>query len=189
MNHLKGVGLMDIKLYELLANKKERTELAEIEAYNQKTREHFGLSLSEEEAKALIVSRNESLKKYHRVEFGAGILDKLIYEFCDSQYLHQGNYSEMLMKLQDIFYEFKNESKDHLTDDELLTFMREQFEEVCFGDTEYLEGACLKRFAHAVRAGYRGYERSGGKSEYESLSEEKRWDSELYYSVLEELFW
>lgn len=48
-------------------------------------------------------------------------------------------------KLQDIFYCFKNEAEDQLTDDELLSFMREQFEEICMGDTEYLESTCLPR--------------------------------------------
>ena len=43
-----------------------------LDAYNQKT-EKFGLTLTEQEAKELIVRRNESLKKYGRVEFGRGI--------------------------------------------------------------------------------------------------------------------
>ncbi|MCB7303247.1 DUF6323 family protein [Bariatricus massiliensis] len=180
---------MDSELYGFLEKEREKTELAVIADYNDKTRERFALSLSEEEAKQLIVSRNASLKKYHRVEFGRGILDKLIYTFCDSQYICQNNYSETLIKLQDIFYEYKNEVQDKVTDDELLMFMKEQFEGVCYGDVEYLEGTCLKRFAQNVRMGYRGYEKSGGKAEYETLSEEKRWDDELYYSVLEELFW
>lgn len=67
--------------------------------------------------------------------------------------------------------------------------MKEQFETVCFGDVEYLEGTCLTRFSAAVRAGYRGYEAFGGKGEYEELSEEQRWDSELYTEALRELFW
>lgn len=76
-----------------------------------------------------------------------------------------------------------------MTDDELLTFMRQQFESVCFGDLDYLEDTCLERFAKAVRGGYQGFTESGGLDEYEALSEEKRWDDELYQSVLRELFW
>lgn len=49
-------------------------------ACNEKT-ETFGLSLTEQEAQELVVCRNESLKKYRRVEFGNGILDKLILHF------------------------------------------------------------------------------------------------------------
>ena len=56
-------------------------------------------------------------------------------------------------ELQDIFYSFKNEAMDLLTDDELLTFMKEQFEEICMGDTEYLESTCLSKvcFRHSFR--------------------------------------
>lgn len=157
-------------------------------ACNEKT-ETFGLSLTEQEAQELVVCRNESLKKYRRVEFGKGILDKLIFTFCDSQYMTQENYKETMEKLLDIFYCFKNEAGDQLTDDELLSFMREQFEEICMGDAEYLESTCLPRFAAAIRAGYKGYQESGANGEYENLSQEARWDKDLYMDVVKELFW
>ena len=79
------------------------------------------------------------------------------------------NYVKTLKRLQDIFFLYKNESDDLVSDDELLTFMQEQFEGVCFGDLDYLETTCLQRFCMAVRAGYRGYRKSGGHSEYLSL--------------------
>ena len=37
------------------------------------------MSLTEEDAHELVLCRNASLKKYRRVEFGEGILDKLIF--------------------------------------------------------------------------------------------------------------
>ncbi len=179
---------MDGKLFELLQVKKEENEVTALVASNEKTGQ-FGLQLTKEEAKALVVCRNESLKKYKRVEFGEGILDKLIYTFCDSQYLNSGNYLETLERLQDAFYEFKNETGDKMTDDELLTFMKEQFEGVCYGDVEYLESTCLDRLATAVKKGHRGFEQSGGHGEYEELSQEQRWDNDLYMQVAKELFW
>ena len=66
---------MEKQIFELLTEKRQKDELALLDAYNQKT-EKFGLTLTEQEAKELIVRRNESLKKYGRVEFGRGILDK-----------------------------------------------------------------------------------------------------------------
>lgn len=78
---------------------------------------------------------------------------------------------------------------DEISDDELLHFMREQFETVCFGDLEYLEGACLAVFSQAVRAGYRGYQESEGRGEYAAFDEVKRWDYDLYYETLKELLW
>lgn len=180
---------MEENIYELLTKKKESEELRAMEVCNEKTYEKFGLSLSQEQAKELIAGRNASLKKYQRVEFGKGILDKLMYVFCDSQYIDQGNYAQVLESLQDIFYRFKNEAMDRLTDDELLEFMREQYENVCFGDLDYLENTCLERFSRAIRAGYDGCRKSGGKGEYGQFSEEQRWDSELYMDVLKEMFW
>ncbi len=179
---------MKNNFFELIQLQKLENELSTITSYNEKTSK-YGLSLTNEEAHELVICRNESLKKYQRVEFGTGILDKIIYAFCDSQYISQQNYLETLEKLQDIFYEFKNESLDKITDDELLTFMKEQYETVCFGDLEYLESTCLARFSKAIRGGYDGFKESAGHNEYENLSEEERWDSELYMDIVKELFW
>ena len=66
--------------------------------------------------------------------------------------------------------------------------MREQYENVCFGDLDYLEGTCLNIFAQAVRAGYEGYKESQGYGEYGRLDEVKRWDYELYLQALSQLF-
>ncbi len=179
---------MDGNVFDLMQAGKQTEELAVLISCNEKT-EQFGLSLTDEEAGELMICRNNSLKKYKRVEFGSGILDKLIYVFCDSQYIDQDNYVETLEELQDVFYEFKNESEEKLSDEELLTFMKEQFESVCTGDVEYLETTCLERFAAAIRAGYDGYRKSGGHNEYGNFDEEQRWDKDLYLEVLKELCW
>ena len=116
---------MEKQIFELLTEKRQKDELALLDAYNQKT-EKFGLTLTEQEAKELIVRRNESLKKYGRVEFGRGILDKIVYNFCDSQYVSQEIISLFSPDCRTIFITFKNESQDKMTDDELLTFMRQR---------------------------------------------------------------
>ena len=69
----------------------------------------------------LAASRFSALKKTGRIEFGEGILPKLIQRFLDSPYLIQNTYEETLTQLQELFYELKNETKEHLSDDELLT--------------------------------------------------------------------
>ncbi len=150
--------------------------------------ERYGLTLDRETAEVLAVARKDVLREQRRVEFGAGILPKLIYEFSDSAYMEQESYGETLARLQEIFYLYKNETNDELTDDELLHFMREQYENVCFGDLDYLEGTCLNIFAQAVRAGYEGYKESQGYGEYGRLDEVKRWDYELYLQALSQLF-
>ena len=140
----------------------ENNQLQKVMETNKKT-EQFGLELSQENAKLLVEARGEELKRQKRVEFGEGILPKIIFAFCDSSYITQDSYVETLCRLQEIFYLFKNESMDLLTDDELLDFMREQFEQTCFGDLDYLESTCLESFAREVRADYRTYWRQGSK--------------------------
>lgn len=159
-------------------------QVLETNHYTQK----YGLVLREEDAALLAQERTNVLRQERRVEFGQGILPEIIYMFCDSSYLDQDNYCESLIRLQEIFYAYKNEMLDEITDDELLHFMREQFENVCFGDFGYLEGTCLDIFAQAIRAGYSGYKQSEGKGEFENFDIVKRWDRELYLEALHNLF-
>lgn len=149
--------------------------------------ERFGLALTEEDAAILVSERMDALKRQGRVEFGEGILPQLILAFCDSAYLNQENYRDSLARLLDIFYEFKTEALEQLTDEELINFMREQFDDICAGDFDYLEGTCLKNFAEAIRAGYQGFIGSSGRGEYERFDDVTRWDKELYLQVLNEL--
>mgnify|MGYP000473921439 FL=1 len=153
-----------------------------------KTTEQFGLVLSEQDAKLILEERKDTLQKQKRVEFGEGIVPKIIYEFCDSNYIDQNNYVDTIIRLQEIFYLYKNEMQDEITDDELLHLMKEQFELICFGDLDYLEGTCLANFAQAIRAGYDGYKNSDGYGEYSKFDEVERWDYELYLETLKELW-
>lgn len=165
----------------------KQTQLEKVKETNQYT-EQFGLRLSDEDAALLVKDRMDSLKQQQRVEFGEGILTKIIYTFCDSDYLNQDNYVDTLGRLLDIFFLYKNEMNDEITDDELLTFMKEQFETVCFGDADYLEETCLAAFAEAIRAGYQGYQETGGKGNFRKMDIVTRWDRNLFLEALKELF-
>jgi hypothetical protein len=147
----------------------------------------FGLALSKEDAQKIVASRKTVLRQQGRVEFGKSVTDAVIKEFCDSQYIGQDNYTETVIRLQEIFFTFKNEMMDQVSDDELLHFMREQFDGVCAGDLDYLEETVLPTFAQAVRRGYDGYKATDGYGEYEKFDEVKRWDPELYQEVLRDL--
>lgn len=178
---------MQGNMFELMQLEQQKKELKRLLSCNEKT-ESFGLVLTEEEATALMAARHDTLIDQRRVEFGEGILPKIVETFCDSQYLEQEEYADTLAALQEVFYLYKNESEDLLTDDELLEFMKEQFEGVCYGSVEYLEETCLERFSRAIRAGYEGYIENEGRSEYEKFTEEMRWDKEIYQRAVEELF-
>ena len=166
----------------------QQNQLAEIVKTNSVS-EKYGLTLTEEDAKLILEERCNTLKEQKRVEFGKGIAERIIYEFCDSEYVDQNHYVDTIIRLQEIFYLYKNEMMDEITDEELLHFMKEQFETVCFGNLDYLEGTCLDHFAQAVRAGYGGYRSSDGRGEYGKFEEVKRWGYDLYMEVLKELCW
>lgn len=111
----------------------------------------FGVKLSNTEIQTLVTNRFENLKSFGRIEFGGGILEKLIFEFCDSPYIMQDNYMDSLLGLQEAFYYFKNESLDELSDDELIHIMKEYFDKDCQGSIEYLQGSKLEDICRDVR--------------------------------------
>ena len=151
--------------------------------------EQYGLTLTQKDAEQLMVGRKQVLEAQRRVELRQSILPVLVETFCSSPYLNQQNYLETLLRLQEIFFCYKNEMLDEITDEELLHFMREQFDTVCYGDLDYLESTCLANFAQAVRAGYGGYKETQGYGEASRFDEVKRWDYDLYLEALKELCW
>lgn len=165
----------------------QKNQLAKVMEMNRIT-EKFGLVLSEQDAELIVAERANALREQKRVEFSGGIVPRLIEEFCDSDFIDQDHYAETVIRLQEIFYLYKNEMQDEITDDELLHLMKEQFETICFGDLDYLEGTCLSNFSQAIRAGYRGYMACGGRGEASRFDEVKRWDYNLYMEALRELF-
>lgn len=165
----------------------QQNQLSKMMETNRLTQQ-YGLALTEQEAKLIVGERARALQKERGVEFGESITPKIIYEFCDSDFIDQNNYVETMIRLQEIFYLYKNEMQDEISDDELLQLMKEQFETLCFGDLDYLEGTCLSIFSQAIRAGYRGYKTSGGRGEASRFDEVKRWDYDLYMEALSELF-
>lgn len=139
-----------------------KNQLQKVMDMNAKT-ERFGLSLTEEDARMLVEKRLESLKEQQRVEFGEGILPKLIFTFCDSPYLDQGSYADIIAQLQEIFYLYKNESMDELSDDELLSLMKEAFDGECQGSLDFLQETVLEKYARKIRSDGRNF--FGGKFE------------------------
>ena len=97
----------------------EKAQLSGILNTNQYTQK-YGLALSRKDAQELMERRKQTLRETRRVEFGEGILPRIIYEFCDSDYISQSDYAKTLARLQEIFFHYKNEMMDEISDDELL---------------------------------------------------------------------
>jgi hypothetical protein len=127
----------------------------EIQALDEMNRltGRYGLSLSLSQIQNLMEQRLTALKDTGRVEFGQGILPKLIYAFCDSPYLTQQNFEATLIELQDIFYYFKGEAMEEIADDELIDAMKDAFDGKGQGSVEYVAQTVLENFCRQVRGG------------------------------------
>lgn len=126
--------------------------MQELDACNEMSC-YFGLTLTGEQMLRLTEQRFQALGSTGRIEFGEGVLKKLVAAFCDSPYITQQNYGEILGQLQDIFYYFKNESEETLSDDELIEAMKSVFDGKAQGSLEYLEGTALENLCRIIRGG------------------------------------
>ncbi len=125
---------------------------AEIMACNEITSDYY-LQLSKEEASMLLATRSEALSKNDRVEFGGGIITKIIMAFKDSDYISQYNYAITISDLIETFYYYKNETLDLISDDDLIELMRELFDKRCHGSIDLLQNRELERISHNVKYG------------------------------------
>ena len=124
-------------------------EIRECNAYSRK----FGLVLSETEITDLVTSRAEALRASGRIEFGGGILPKLIEAFCVSPYIEQENYADTLADLQEAVYYFKTEAMDYFSDEELIEYMVKVFNGRAQGSAEYLSGTSLEALGRCAVSG------------------------------------
>lgn len=115
--------------------------------------EAYGLSLTSEQAAELIQTRSLSLESTGRIEFGGGVIDKIIRSFCDSPYLSQYDYAETLHELVELFYFFKNETLDLIGDDDLIGLMKKGYD-ICQGSLDLLANRELETMARNIRYGF-----------------------------------
>ena len=104
-----------------------RRDADELLRLNDLTRP-YGLSLTHEDAVALLKVRTDALKNSRRIEVGPGVLEKLAEAFCDSAYVDGQNYADTLCALTELFYYLKNDTLDSLPDDELIAVMKQCFD-------------------------------------------------------------
>lgn len=101
---------------------------------------------------ALLRSReSEALARCGRVDFGGGVLAKLTQAFADSPHIQRGELAQTLAELTELFYEFKNATRDALSDDELLLAMAALFNGPAQGSAERLGDASAALLLRAAR--------------------------------------
>ena len=111
----------------------------------------YGLILTETDIAGLVELRGQALRGTGRVEFGGGVMPKLIRAFCKSPYVDPYSYAVTLGELQDAFYYFKNESEDRFSDDELIEYMEKVFNGQAHGSAEVLTTISLEELCRWAR--------------------------------------
>lgn len=102
------------------------------------TTARFRLSLSAPQAAMLARHEEGALRQTGRVDFGGGILRPLALAFADSPYVSQSEWAQTLGELLELFYAFKAETHDLLSDAELLAAMARIFNERAHGSISAL---------------------------------------------------
>ena len=113
----------------------------------------YGLNLSKHEANMLVQNRINALKQNGRIEFKQGITADIIYEFCDSPYINKINYVDTVLELTQIFYYYKSECNDVLSDEELIKYMKHSFNGKCQGCLELLRDRELYNMLNNLKHG------------------------------------
>lgn len=142
---------MDDAMLSSLHDARLAAQTVQLDKSNE-TAEGYGLSLNETQMRSLILSEAQTQRDMGRLEFGEGILPRLIYTFCDSPYMTRENWLESLTALQELFYTYKNELDNALTDDELLEAMHSVFHGRAQGSYTYLENMAADRLFKALRS-------------------------------------
>jgi len=142
---------MPLEILNIFSPLIQKKPVEEILSCNSMT-VRYGLVLTERDAVDLLETGDRALKSNGRIEFGGGVIPKIIAEFCDSPYLTKDGWIETLRELTELFYYFKNETMDLISDDDLIAFMKEQFDGKCHGSPALLADA-LDSFARRMRDG------------------------------------
>ncbi len=135
---------MELTLYQIQRGMQEIKECNEFSG-------RYGLMLNDAEIRELVEARKKALRDADRIEFGGGVLPKIIRAFCDSPYLDRENYAATLAELQEAFYYFKSDAQEAFSDDELVEFMADVFNERAQGSVDFLTTVSLEELCRYAR--------------------------------------
>ena len=81
------------------------------------------------------------------------VIEKLIHSFADSPYIDVENSEETLHRLIDIFYSFKSDTWESVSDNQLIEFMKDAFDGSCRGSLELLEAREMALLSSHIHGG------------------------------------
>lgn len=105
----------------------------------------YGITLNESDAKELIVVRQETMRDVGLIEFRSSIVEEVILAFCNSQFITKYDYLDILSQLVEIFYYYRSEVDELLSDEDIIKYLRLSFEGPCQGSLDYLSDHQLSK--------------------------------------------
>ncbi len=136
---------MDLGIISMNSALPAQIEKEKILGLNGKLSEN-GLILSEKQALSIAEARESSLLSNGRIEFSGETAEKIILEFGKSTCIDRDTFADTVCELIDIFYYLRNDYPEtRLSDDRLISVMRECFDNECAGDTGLLADAVPDR--------------------------------------------
>lgn len=137
-----------IKIDDMLNLKKSVEEKGILEL-NEITKDK-GLYLSEKDIEDLTDNKAIILKENGRVEVGGTTIRNIIESFYDSSFIDKDNYLESLEELTSIFYKYQQEFYGVLSDEEILIYLKEEFDNIAMGSFTLLESDSLEKIKENV---------------------------------------
>ena len=113
-----------------------------------------GLFLTPSEAAELVETRSLALAGSGRIEIGGGAPEKIIRVFSHSEYLYPYNYAATLNELVEAFYFLKNDTESRMSDDDLIAFLFDLFENHYRGSSSLFDGQELEQLSRSLRYGW-----------------------------------
>ncbi len=129
------ISISDLKSLQVINNDEYIRQLIDTNDYSSK----YGLTLTPEQAQMLIETRNNSLRDNSRIEIGLGAVEKIINNFSESPYIDNNNYAETINDLLELFYYYKTETHDRISDVKLIELMRNKFDNEYKGSIELMQ--------------------------------------------------
>lgn len=109
----------------------------------------YGLALTPRQELKVVQGWQAAQTAHRRLETSGSLLTLLTTAFCDSPWLNNETLADTLCELCDIFYYFKNEWAEGLTDEELAGHMAAAFNR--HGSLDLLRQRDLERMLWAAR--------------------------------------
>lgn len=141
--------MKDIIKNDNMLNLKKNIEEKEILELNEITKDK-GLYLSEKDVEDLIVNKAIILKENGRVEVSGTTIKNIIELFYDSSFIDKDNYLESIEELTNIFYKYQQEFYGVLSDEEILIYLKEEFDNIVMGSFTLLESDSLEKLKENV---------------------------------------